>query len=789
MRHFQRFEWRKSMRLHIDTCNYKNKPTDQIGTIKKRVQSNTSIRDLEVDDIVLFISNGFTISPGVLIGGLKADNWTEQRLFMVDVDNCNPSDEILSVEHALEICRANNISPAFYYYSYSHSESHPKYRLCFVMEDTIYDKQQRSMIIRNLVNLFSQSDKSCINADRIFFGTNKAVVILDKNAVVEYQSILSIYNELESETSISNQDRNSVFFEFLRKRNGGVSYSNDDYAKFNNCELCGHHQDLVFYFRSNSFFCFGANINSGGGFIEYLMILHKCSRKIAKEYLASIYANMSSLSGANNLCVGPKLSGSIINNELLEKISKQNPHENYSLNDKGISTLFSEIYKDKCRFNVSANEWYVFNGKVWVEDKSSLMVLRMMKEFSDTLLIFATKISNENTKITFLNYVKRLGSLKFRELIIRDSRDNYFIRTSDLNRNPNLFNCQNGTLDLSTFEFRLHCSEDLLSKISNVYYDPTNESTSFEDFVSQILENDIEKIQYLQKILGYSLTTDTSLETCFILYGPTSRNGKSTLVETYAYMMGSENGYAMNIQPQTLAYVQNRDSRQASGDIARLNGCRFLNSSEPPQSMIFDVPLVKALLGRDTITARNLHEREFEFKPAFKLFINTNHLPLISDDMIFASGRINVITFDRHFNSYEQNPKLKDLLTQKENISGMFNWCLDGLRKFIAQGLQTPDSIQEATNNYRLQSDKIARYFSECLRRSSKNTSAKEVYENYIDWCIKHNYSIEPKKMFFTDLTKRNLLKGHGTVNGLSVRNVIAGYEINDFSLCEEIFS
>jgi len=40
--------------------------------------------------------------------------------------------------------------------------------------------------------------------------------------------------------------------------------------------------------------------------------------------------------------------------------------------------------------------------------------------------------------------------------------------------------------------------------------------------------------------------------------------------------------------------------------------------------MIFDAALLKTLLGRDSIVARHLHEREFEFDPMFKLFMNTN---------------------------------------------------------------------------------------------------------------------------------------------------------------------
>jgi len=164
----------------------------------------------------------------------------------------------------------------------------------------------------------------------------------------------------------------------------------------------------------------------------------------------------------------------------------------------------------------------------------------------------------------------------------------------------------------------------LLSKIANVSYNPAARSELWQHFINEVMQGDEEKIKYLQKAIGYGITADTSLETCFILYGATTRNGKSTLVETIMHMLGGSSGYAMQMKPESLAQKQNNDSRQANGDIARLAGARFLNVSEPPKKMIFDAALLKTLLGRDSIVARHLHEREFEFDPMFKLFMNTN---------------------------------------------------------------------------------------------------------------------------------------------------------------------
>jgi putative DNA primase/helicase len=248
----------------------------------------------------------------------------------------------------------------------------------------------------------------------------------------------------------------------------------------------------------------------------------------------------------------------------------------------------------------------------------------MAKQLKDELLMFSVTIDNETQKTAYQKHILKMGSRAVRETMVKDARDKYCISNEDLDKDSDLLNLQNGTLNLKTFEFREHRAEDLLSKIANVSYNPAARSELWQYFINEVMQGDEEKIKYLQKAIGYGITADTSLETCFILYGATTRNGKSTLVETIMHMLGGSSGYAMQMKPESLAQKQNNDSRQANGDIARLAGARFLNVSEPPKKMIFDAALLKTLLGRDSIVARHLHEREFEFDPMFKLFMNTN---------------------------------------------------------------------------------------------------------------------------------------------------------------------
>lgn len=116
------------------------------------------------------------------------------------------------------------------------------------------------------------------------------------------------------------------------------------------------------------------------------------------------------------------------------------------------------------------------------------------------------------------------------------------------NEHPYLFNCQNCTVNLVTGDMHLHTPDDFLNKISNVWYDPDAKSKDWEKFISDIMENDAELIEYIQKCLGYSISAATFQECFFTAYGKTTRNGKGTLDGTIQHMLGD---YARAADPAT----------------------------------------------------------------------------------------------------------------------------------------------------------------------------------------------------------------------------------------------
>lgn len=476
-----------------------------------------------------------------------------------------------------------------------------------------------------------------------------------------------------------------------------------------------------------------------------------------------------------------EIADEVENLSLLARMRTFHPEMLPSFDDVTCAKLFADTFADKLRFCSTAASYYFYDGARWRLDEATIRAARCAKTFAMLLVKLGSEQTSLENQKRFFQAANKYTSLHYRETLLRDARDVYAFSRADLDSNDDLFNVENGTLNLATGEFYQHRASDMLSKIANVTYDATARSADFEKFIGEIMQADVETTRYLQKVCGLSLTADTSCEQCWLLYGASTRNGKSTLAETISHVLGD---YSTAALPETLAARKTKDSRAASGDLARLDGARLVVMSEPPRRMLFDVALLKTLLGRDKITARMLYEREFTFVPKFKLIINTNSLPLVNDNTLFQSGRVVVIPFERHFEPAEQDRTLKTRLQTSENASGILNWLLDGLRLYRAEGLKQPPSIVQATDEYRKNSDKIGLFIDECLHPCKQNVAASAVYNVYASWCDENGFGTENKKNFFDELAARKLLVPSATVNGRTVRNAIRGYAIVGNSPC-----
>lgn len=460
------------------------------------------------------------------------------------------------------------------------------------------------------------------------------------------------------------------------------------------------------------------------------------------------------------------------------KLADLHPEQNerYGWNDIGNGYLFADWYKDRARYVPERKKWFIYDGKVWRADIGNLRAMELCKNLADALALYALSLQDERQRNEYLNFVRRWQRRNYRETILKDAASVYPVELSEFDKDPFLFNCQNGTLHLKTREFHPHRPGDMLSKIAGVDYNPAARCERWERFVVEVMQGDAGKAAFLQKALGLALTGDTSFECFFILYGPKSRNGKGTTMETFMKLAGD---YGRAAKPDTIAQRQNANGSGPSEDIARLAGARFVNISEPDKRLVLSTALVKTLTGNDTITARFLNENSFEYRPQFKLFINTNHLPAVTDVTLFSSGRVKVIPFERHFGEDERDQGLKGELALPGNLSGILNWCLTGYWMIGETGFAPPLSVLEATDQYRQDSDKISRFIADELEAGpGYEVRTAEAFARFQTWCAANGFREGSIKTFNADMENAVSIERKRPKGGGGATTLIIGYRL-----------
>ncbi len=442
------------------------------------------------------------------------------------------------------------------------------------------------------------------------------------------------------------------------------------------------------------------------------------------------------------------------------KLEEMSPHTNprYQHEEIGIGNAFADYFKPIARFCGDRGVWYVYDGCVWQPDDNSLAVSELAKILADRLYSFALQIKDEDTRNRYIKRVQKLQMRKNRKTMIEDAKSVYPLKISIFDENKYLFNCENGTLDLTSLQFRPHDPADFITKMSHVNYDPDAACPRWNQFVDEVMQGNKIVAKYLQKAIGYTMTGDTSLECLFILFGPTTRNGKTTTIETILRVMGE---YGCSAKPDMLASnFRSTSNGGPSEDVARLAGARFVGISEMEQKLTLNASLTKQLTGNGSITARFLRENSFDFRLQAKIFIDTNYLPNANDKTLFESGRLKVIPFRRHFEEHEQDKTLKATLADPDNLSGILNWCVEGYRLFKREGLEEPQDVKDATAQYEQDSDRIAQFIESWMEEGNDEeyrpyeVSTRAAYRVYSRWCDDMNYRPDNYKNFRAAMEK-----------------------------------
>lgn len=218
-------------------------------------------------------------------------------------------------------------------------------------------------------------------------------------------------------------------------------------------------------------------------------------------------------------------------NDGLQRLITLNPADTlkYPWTDIGAGKLFADFYEEVLRYVPERRSWFCYTDGTWSTDTGGLKAMKYCMELANLMHLYALEIKDEHQRKSYMDYSKRWQTHGYRVNVLKDAQVHHPIFFLEFDTDPYIFNCSNGTLHLDTGKFTEHSSSDLLTKKSTVAYDPSAHSERWDNFISEIMSNDLDRAIFLQKVLGDALSGDTRHECMSILYGTTTRNGKGTL--------------------------------------------------------------------------------------------------------------------------------------------------------------------------------------------------------------------------------------------------------------------
>ncbi|WP_078392050.1 phage/plasmid primase, P4 family [Shouchella patagoniensis] len=410
-------------------------------------------------------------------------------------------------------------------------------------------------------------------------------------------------------------------------------------------------------------------------------------------------------------------------------------------------------------------EWLIWDGKRWKEDSKKEIETITARTLRGIYKEADKARENEDNPMAkkLYDWAQKCERRSTRMASIADSKPMLSVTNEELDKHPFKFNVANGVVDLKTGKLLQHDRDYLFTKISDVEYKKDAKCPNWLNFLQSIFQDDQgnvdhELIHFMQKAIGYTLTGDITEQQMFFLFG-TGRNGKSTFINTIQRILG-----AYGKQTNSDTFIRKKNDSGINNDIARLDKARFVSAVESEEGQQLSESLVKQITGGEKMTARFMRQEFFEFTPEFKIFFTTNHPPVIrgSDEGIWR--RICQIPFKVTIPKSQVDRRLPQKL--EAEMPGILAWAVEGCLMWQKEGLEHPKSIKQATQAYREDMDIMGPFLDEkCIVADAAEVEAKELYNEYKDFCFKNGEFELKNRAFYRLLESRGFKKKKGAKN------------------------
>lgn len=310
--------------------------------------------------------------------------------------------------------------------------------------------------------------------------------------------------------------------------------------------------------------------------------------------------------------------------------------------------------------------------------------------------------------------------------------------TTIMNASSSHVNMKNGMYCLDTGILLKHNPKYFSTVQIPVTYKVKAKCPKFLQFIDDITCGDEQVKRVHQEILGYFLSSDTKSQKATIFVG-WGANGKSVLAELYTILVGKEN-------VSNISLAQFGTDFGLQGIIGKTVNIAFENEKN---KYGLNTEVFKAMVSGDGITINRKHLPALtNYKLKCKFLFLTNQLPDTQDYTNGYFRRLMIIPFKRTFTEQEANPNLLEEL--KEELSGIFNWAMEGLKRLKENNYRFSESsvIENEAIKYKMSQQPVISFFDLMIELDeSSKIKRSDLYDTYCQW---HSENVLPEQTFRT---------------------------------------
>lgn len=279
-----------------------------------------------------------------------------------------------------------------------------------------------------------------------------------------------------------------------------------------------------------------------------------------------------------------------------------------------------------------------------------------------------------------------------------------------------------------------HEPEDLLTRQCAADWEPGVVNPMWLQHMETVLPDPAVR-WFFQKLMGYC-ATGLNVEQIFVILQGKGGDGKSTAMNAVRIVLGS---YAVAGKVQTFLDGPDADAGGATPELVRFVGdTRLISIQEPKRGKALAEERVKQFTGGSPVPYRPLYGAESEFEPRGTVVMEANKRPRISGDDDGIWRRIVIMLWRHQFKGTAIVKGYHDRILRSEGgASGVLNWIIDGVLGYLNEGLEQPQEVIDAIEEYRRSANPFSEWAHARLDLSdpmARELSA-DLYADYKAYC------------------------------------------------------